>query len=67
MRSYDEKWCICETCHKHLLNEIPCQTVYNKVALDLIPGELKDLKRLEEVLISKLVLFKKNSNNTWKR
>ena len=59
MRSYDEKWCICETCHKHLLNEIPCQTVYNKVALDLIPGELKDLKRLEEVLISKLILFKK--------
>ena len=27
-------------------NEIPCQAVCNKITLDLIPGELKDLRIL---------------------
>ena len=36
---------ICEACHKHFYkNEIPCQAVFNKMALDQVPDELKDLK-----------------------
>ena len=51
VRSFDEKNYICDTCHKHLSrNEIP---------LDSIPDELKDLKKLEKILISKRIIFKK--------
>ena len=40
---FDEKIYICDTCHKHLSeNEMPCQTVFNKMSLDPIPDELKD-------------------------
>ena len=50
VQSFDEKFHICETFHKHLhKNEIPCQAVCNKMALD----ELKNFKKLEKVLISK--------------
>ena len=35
VKSFDEKLHICETCHKHLnKNEIPCQAVCNKMAVD---------------------------------
>ena len=60
MKSYDEKFYICETCHKHLCeNEIPSQAVCNKMALDPIPDELGYLRKLGKVLISKRLLFKK--------
>ena len=60
VKSYDEKFYICETCHKHLhKNEIPCQAVSNKMALDPIPDEIRHLRKLEKVLISKRLLFKK--------
>ena len=70
VKSFDEKLYLCETCHRHLCkNEIPCQTVCNKMYLNPIPDELKDFKKLEKVLISKRILFKKivkhgNSNKT---
>ena len=52
MKLFDEKFYICETCHKHLNeNEIQCQAVHNKMAVDPIPNELKDLQKLEKVLI----------------
>ena len=58
MKSYDERSYICETCHKHLhKNEIPCQAVCNKMALDPIPDELRYLTKLEKVLIFKRLLF----------
>ena len=47
VNSFDEKLYIRETCHKHLYkNEIPCQAICNKMALDPIPDEffLKKLK-----------------------
>ena len=57
---FDEKLYTYETCHKHLYkNEIPCQIFCNKMALDLIPDQLNYLKKLEKVLISKRILFKK--------
>ena len=67
MKSFDEKLYICETCYKHLhKNEILCQAVCNKMTLDPIPDELKDLKKkkkrkIEEALISTRILFKKLS------
>ena len=60
VRSFDEKNYICHTCHKHFSrNEIPCQAVFNKMSLDPIQDELKDLKESEKILISKRILFKK--------
>ena len=54
LRSFDEKLCvyICDTCHKHLSrNKVPYQAVFNKMSLDSILDELKDLKKLEKNLI----------------
>ena len=37
VKSFNEKFCICGTCHKHLnKNEIPFQAVCNKMALNSI-------------------------------
>ena len=50
------------SCHKHLgKNEVPCQTVCNKMALDPNPGQLKNLEILENFLISKRILFKETA------
>ena len=60
MKTFDEKFYICKICQKNLYkNEIPCQAVCNKMDLDPMPDELKDLKKLEKVLILKRTLFKK--------
>ena len=40
-------------------NEIPCQAVWNKMALDPITDNLKNLKTNKKVLISKIILFNK--------
>ena len=36
-----------------------CQTVFNEIGLDPICGQLKDLKRIEKILIFKRRIFKK--------
>ena len=60
VRSFYEKTYICDTCHKHpSRNKMPCQAVFNKMSLDPIPDELKDLKVLEKKLITKRIIFKK--------
>ena len=60
VRSFGEKSCICDTCHKHLSkNEIPCQAVFNKMSLDPIPDKIKDFKKSEKILISNRTLFEK--------
>ena len=40
-------------------NVIPCKIVCNKIEIDHIPNEVRGLKRLEIILISKRILFKK--------
>ena len=45
---------VCKTCHKQLP-----KNVQNKMQIDPISTELKDLKRLENMLTSKKILFKK--------
>ena len=60
MRSFDEKMYMYDTCHKHISrNELPYQAVFNKINLDPIPDELKNLKKLEKIFISKRIIFKK--------
>ena len=59
MRLFDGKH-ICDTWHEDLSrNKMPCQTVFNKMSLDPITIELKDLKKLEKILIFKVIIFKK--------
>ena len=68
MKSFDERLYICETCHKHLnKNEIPCQAVCNKMAVDPIPSEFKDLKRILKSFNFQKKNFLENSSNAWKR
>ena len=40
-------------------NYMPCQAVFNKMSLHPIPDELKDLNKLEKILISKRIIFLK--------
>ena len=58
--SYDSKFYICLTCDRHLVKDnIPCQAVWNKLELTPLPKEIEILNKLEKVLISKRILFKK--------
>ena len=51
---------ICHTCDTHLKKKkIPCQAVCNKLQLFELPNEINDLRKLEKVIISKRILFKK--------
>ena len=60
MRSFDEITYIFDTCHKLLSrNEISCQAVFSKMSLDPIPDELKDLKKVAKIFISKRIILKK--------
>ena len=40
-------------------SEIPAQSVWNKLGISLLPDELANLNRLEKVIISMRILFKK--------
>ena len=40
-------------------NEILYQAIFNKMSLDPIPNDLKDLQKLEKLLISKRIRYKK--------
>ena len=58
--SFDGNLYICSTCHlKVKNNKVPCQAVFNKLGIEPIPKELSELRRLEKVLISQRILFKK--------
>ena len=60
MRSFDEITYIFDKCHKLLSrNEISCQAVFSKMSLDPIPDELKDLKKVAKIFISKRIILKK--------
>ena len=60
VQSFNSKFYICLTCHQNLnKKKVPCQSVWNKLALEDLPEEICHLNRLEKVLISKRILFKK--------
>ena len=58
--TFDSRLYICLTCHKSVSKgKIPCQAVCNKLKVEAAPKVLQDLRRLEKVLISRRILFKK--------
>ena len=58
--SYDGRLYICITCHITVKKDnVPCQAISNKLAVELLPNEFRDLRRLERVLVAKRILFKK--------
>ena len=60
VKSLEEKTKVCETCHKHLLKgKIPCQAVRKIMRLYPARNELKVIKRLGRILISKIIFLRK--------
>ena len=58
--SFDGKMYVCKTCDKKLKkNLIPEQSVKNNLGIDDFPPEFQGIRRLETVLISRRILFKK--------
>eukprot|EP00111_Clytia_hemisphaerica_P014679 TCONS_00043273-protein len=58
--SFDGQLYICKTCHNKLKKDnLPCQSVKNKLDIYELPAEFHTLRRLEKVLISQRILFKK--------
>lgn len=54
---------ICKTCHRKILSgKIPAEAVVNKMNLESLPNELKDLNSLERQLISLHIPFMKVTN-----
>ena len=59
-KSYDNKEYICKTCHSKVIKgELPCQAVINDMYIDEIPQELASLAKLEQILVSKRIVFQK--------
>ena len=59
--SFNGNMYICNTCHVTIKkkNKTPCQAVYNNLAVDDVPPELASLEKLEQILISKRIVFQK--------
>ena len=58
--SYDGRLYICRTCHNKVeKSNVHCQAVSNKLAVELLPYEFRDLGRLERDLVAKRILLKK--------
>ena len=56
----------------HVINTFPeikrhVKAVVNKMSLDPIPDKVKDLKKLKKIIVCKIIIFKKNANNAWKK
>ena len=58
--SHDGRACPCVTCHKTILKAlVPCQAVINKLGIVSLPKEFEPVNKLERILVSKRILFKK--------
>ena len=58
--SYDADFYICNTCDKALQNNrMPCQGVANKLFVEDLPKQFQGINRLERLLASRSILFKK--------
>jgi len=56
--SFDNNLYVCLTCHnKFRKKEIPCQSISNKLQLFDFPDKLKDIGKLERILLSQRILF----------
>ena len=60
VKSYDDNYYICTTCDKALRkNSVSCQAVTNRLMLLELPKLFQDIRRLERLLVSRRILFKK--------
>ena len=60
VESYDGHFYICKTCSRKIKKgHTPCQAVCNKLEIYEFLDDLKNIRRLEKVLIAKQILFKK--------
>ena len=60
IESFDCQFYICKTCDKRIKKgDTPCQAVPNKLEVYDFPEDLKNIRRLERVLIARRLLFKK--------
>ena len=60
VHSLDDKEYICKTCHSKLTKKkIPSQAVYNNLKMYDLPEKFSDIRKLEKIIISKRILFKK--------
>ena len=59
VQSFDGFYYICKTCDTKLLKKkIPCQSVSNKLEVFQLPSDLKNVGRLERILIARRILKK---------
>ena len=62
VKSFDGKLYVCKTCDLKLKKgKVPCQAVYNKLAVSCLPEQFKSVRKLDRVLISKA--FVQESDN----
>ena len=60
VESFDQNEYICQTCHSKLKkNKIPCQAVSNNLQMFDLPTNFERLRKLEKIIISKRILFKR--------
>ncbi|XP_057297689.1 uncharacterized protein LOC130628722 [Hydractinia symbiolongicarpus] len=60
VQSFDGKEYICATCHSKLTKrKIPSQAVSNNLQMFDLPESMSTLRRLEKIIISKRILFKR--------
>ena len=60
VKSYDDLLHISKTCNKAMKRKfIPCQAVSNKLDITFLPKEFESIHKLERVLVSRSILFKK--------
>ena len=60
VKSFNEELYICVTCHKHLnKNKNSCQAVCNKMTLDPISDELKNIEKIRKHFNFQKNLFQK--------
>ena len=58
--TYDGKVYVCMRFHKSILKKrTPCQAAINRLDVEVAPKQLQNLRKLEKVLISKRIFFKK--------
>ena len=60
VKPYDDNYYICTTCDEALRrNSVPCQAVAKRLNVVELPKLLQDIRRLERLLVSRRILFKK--------
>ena len=60
IKSYDDNYYICTNCDKALRkSSVPYQAVANRLNVVELPQLIQDIRRLERLLVSRRILFKK--------